>query len=357
MNWYWLGEPLLYSCLAFVFGWMIMPRIHPIIQVPRTKMAWTIAGIAVFSFFPVLRILVFFSNDSNWFVIFRSVMLSFAEGRAYMWTLILSILFILMIFMKKQTNRLYSGALVLIAIGLIATLSWSSHSSSYFGMIGFWNHLIHLLSVTVWAGILLVAGRSMPNRVTNWRSFLSWYHPFAVVTMIVILLSGLMLNVRTDPDYVNSWVTSYGQALLMKHLLIVPLLVMAFFNGFILKRRLERDDQFNPRTWLTVEGILVLFIYIVTGFLNQQPAPHELNPETMKLSASELYTWFNQGGSIPYPVPFNVQPITVFLYILALSTILTMYVILKRNKNAYAALICGVLFSLASFVGFIHAAS
>ncbi|MDN4603815.1 MULTISPECIES: copper resistance D family protein [Paenibacillus] len=357
MNWYWLGEPFLYIFLALLLGTIILPRIHPNIQVPKMKMVWVVTGIIIFSFFPVLRIIVFFANDTNWFIIFRSVMLSFAEGKAYMWTLIFSILFMMMIFTKRQMSRVHTVALLLIAIGLIATLSWSSHSSSYFGMVGFWNHFIHLFSVTIWAGILMVAGRYMPNSADNWKAFLSWYHPFAVVVMIMILLSGLFLNFRTDPDYVNSWVTSYGQALLMKHLLIVPLLIMAFFNGFIMKRRIKNNAHFNPKTWLMAEGILILVIYIITGFLNQQPAPHELNPETMKLSASGLYNWFNQGGPILYPVQFHVQTFTVFMYLLALGTIIAMYVVLKQNKNVYAAVAFGVLFSLVSFVGFIHSVS
>ncbi|QKS55233.1 CopD family protein [Paenibacillus barcinonensis] len=283
-------------------------------------------------------------------------MFSFAEGKAYVWTLIFCILLLMMIRINNtnKNRHLYTAALVLTAIGLIATLSWSSHSSSYFGMQGFWNHLIHLLSVTVWSGILIVTSRMMPNHEKHWRSFLSWYHPFAAAIMVVILMSGLMLNVKTDPDYINSWVTSYGQALLMKHLLMIPLLIMAFFNGFIMKKRLGQE-QFNPQRWLMLEGILVLLIYTVTGFLNQQPAPHELNPETMKLSASGLYTFWNQGNPITYPVHWNIDAIAILMYLLAAVSILAMYVILKKNKNTYAALVCGVLFCLVSFAGLIHA--
>ncbi|MDK8193089.1 CopD family protein [Paenibacillus sp. UMB7766-LJ446] len=356
MTWYWLGEPVLYSCLAILFGGLILPHFHQTIRIPRSIIILAITGIAVFSFLPILRIIVFFSNDTNLYIIFRSVMLSFAEGKAYMWTLMLSALSMTMVLLNHRLTRLHSGGLLLFAIGIVATLSWSSHSSSYFGLPGFWTHFIHLIFVTIWAGILSVAGRYMPNKTENWKSFLSWYHPFAVVAMIIILLSGLLLNFRNDPDYVNSWVTSYGQSLLLKHLLIIPMFVIAFFNGFIIKRKLRRGD-FNPSAWLTVEAILILLIYVATGFLNQQPAPHELNSDTMKLSASGLYDWFNQGRVIDYPVQFTIDPINVFLYILALGSILIMYLMLKRNKNPYVALICGVSFTVVSFVGLMNAIS
>ncbi|WP_337031570.1 copper resistance D family protein [Paenibacillus illinoisensis] len=356
MTWYWIGEPVLYGCLAILFGGIILPHIHQTIRIPRFIMILAIIGTAVSSFLPVLRIIVFFSNDTNVWIIFRSVMLSFAEGKAYMWTLMFSALFLVLIFMNQRSSWLHSGGLLLIAIGIIATMSWSSHSSSYFGMPGFWTHFIHLLFVTIWAGVLGVAGWFMQDKAENWKSFVFWYHPFAMAAMIIILFSGLLLNFRNDPDYVNSWVTSYGQSLLLKHLLILPLFVIAFFNGFVLKRKLKRE-AFNPSAWLTVEAILILLIYMITGFLNQQPAPHELNPETMKLSASGLYEWFRQGGSIDYPVQFMIHPITVFLYILALGSILLMYLLLKRNKNSYVALICGVLFTAFSFVGLMNSIS
>jgi putative copper resistance protein D len=48
------------------------------------------------------------------------------------------------------------------------------------------------------------------------------------------------------PEYINSWILSYGQALLIKHLLIVPVMVFALFNGFYMKSKLAKKDGYDP---------------------------------------------------------------------------------------------------------------
>ena len=41
-------------------------------------------------------------------------------------------------------------------------------------------------------------------------------------------------------DYPNSWMLPYGQALLIKHLLIIPLLVYAVINSILMKKKLDK---------------------------------------------------------------------------------------------------------------------
>ncbi|AYB48167.1 hypothetical protein AK95_25615 [Paenibacillus sp. LC231] len=356
MNWYWIGEPILYSCLAILFGGIIVPRIHTQVKFPAKLLIIAAVGVAIFSFLPVLRIVLFFSDDAGFALIFKNVMLFFSEGKAYIWTVIFTGLFISIVLVNngvnnRGTNKTALTGLFLLAIGIIGTLSWSSHASSNFGIIGFWTQFLHLLSVSVWAGILVVAGMFIPSKTDEWKVFLRWYHPLAIIAMVIILVSGLLLNMRTDPDYVNSWITSYGQSLLLKHLFVIPLLVIAFFNGFLVKRKLNHTD-FNPKKWVLVEGIIILLIYTVTGYMNQQPAPHDLNPQLMESSASKLYMWLIQGKGVRVPVEMTWSPISVFLFIVALCSIVSMYLLFKKNKNAYAALICAFIFTFVSFVGF-----
>ena len=70
------------------------------------------------------------------------------------------------------------------------------------------------------------------------------------------------------PEPINSWTLSYGQALLVKHILILPLLVFAFVNGHLVKRK-RRDSGYQPVAWARSEGVLIWLIYIVTGYMNQ----------------------------------------------------------------------------------------
>ena len=42
-------------------------------------------------------------------------------------------------------------------------------------------------------------------------------------------------------DYPDSWMIPYGQALLIKHLLIIPLLVYVLINSILMKKKLKKD--------------------------------------------------------------------------------------------------------------------
>ena len=43
-------------------------------------------------------------------------------------------------------------------------------------------------------------------------------------------------------NYPDSWMLPYGQTLLFKHLLIIPLLVYAIINSLFVKKKLIKDS-------------------------------------------------------------------------------------------------------------------
>ena len=66
----------------------------------------------------------------------------FLRRKAYIWTVIFTGLFISIVLVNKGvnskgTNKIALSGLLLLEIGIIGTLSWSSHASSNFGIIGF----------------------------------------------------------------------------------------------------------------------------------------------------------------------------------------------------------------------------
>lgn len=46
----------------------------------------------------------------------------------------------------------------------------------------------------------------------------------------------LVVNPR---DYVSSWMLPYGQALLVKHIIFIPLLVFAGINGLLIRKQIN----------------------------------------------------------------------------------------------------------------------
>ena len=64
-------------------------------------------------------------------------------------------------------------------------------------------------------------------------------------------------------DYANAWMLPYGQALLIKHLLIIPLLAYAFINSILIRKKIKNNDSFNPRPWTKAESLIVFLIFSV----------------------------------------------------------------------------------------------
>ena len=120
---------------------------------------------------------------------------------------------------------------------LIQAFGWSSHASSYDQVKGFYNHSAHFTAVSVWAGILFVVSWFSKNH-SNWLNFLKWFTPVAIVCFISTIMTGfiLMTFAVEFKDYPNSWMLPYGQALLIKHLLIIPLMIYAMINSILIKR-------------------------------------------------------------------------------------------------------------------------
>jgi len=285
----------------------------------------------------------------------RNVLFRFGEGKAFLWTLLLMfcLCFIIRI-AKPETDRRAWIVCILLLVAMIGTQGWSSHTSSFYGTLGYIPQTLHLLAVSLWAGTLLLAAWYLP--IERWKSFLVWFHPTAILAMTVIVGSGFILTVLTAPEYVNSWVLPYGQALLLKHLLWIPLIVFAVFNGWWMKRKLIREASFNPKPWAQAEGIFISMIFAVTGFMNQQAAPHDVS-ETLKESpASPLYTWFH-GNLADGEESFllRYQPFSVICGAVAMLSLFYLTTRIWNARRPTTLVAAGLLFAAFAFLSAITA--
>lgn len=348
---YWLGEPFLYLSVAFVVGWLVMvgaKESEALARIPMPLIIAALLGITVFAFLPVLRIIMFFADDLGFGLIFESVMFSFTEGKAYWLTVLFISLLILTIGFGKPVQNQKSWILCCVLMfGLIVSLGWSSHLTALYGNAGLITYVLHFLAVAVWSGTLLVVGWFKP--LNSWDRFLSWFHPTAMLAMLVIILSGIYLTNAVAPEYLNSLALPYGQALLIKHLLIIPLMVFAFMNSFLVKRKLMKNPSFNPRPWAKAESILILMIYTVTGFMNQQSAPHDVS-ETLRVTpASKLFVWFHQGYENT-ELKLRLDPMVFIYIVIASGCIVAIFYLFQKNKNSYLAVSLSVLLVLTLYI-------
>nr|WP_285890781.1 CopD family protein [Mesobacillus maritimus] len=298
-----ITQALLYLCFAILVGTFILglvPNAHrPDLNVPKGALMIASGGIAILSFFPVFQLILYLSPDIGFVQTLQSVLFTFEVGKAWMFTYILSnLLFIFVIWFDYRNKAFYAYIGIAFTFIMILSLGWSSHASSYDRVWGFFSHTAHFTAVSVWVGILFVVSWFSKN-YTNWSKFLKWFTPVAFICFISTIITGLILMtfVVEFDDYTNAWMLPYGQALLFKHLLIIPLLVYAMINSLLIKRKIKKDTDFNPRPWARIESIIILLIFSATAALGQQAPPHETT--VTSTGVSKLFMMFYQGQFQP----------------------------------------------------------
>ena len=352
-----ISETLLYLCFSIIIGSFllsIVPSIYrPGFNVPKGVLMAATAGIAIFSFVPVLQIILYLYQDIGFVQTFKSVLFTFEVGKAWIFTYLVSnLLFIYIVWFDYRKKALYACIGIVFTFILILALGWSGHASSYDRVWGFFNHTAHFTAVSVWVGILLVVSWFSTN-YSNWLNFLKWFTPVAIICFVTTILSGLFLmTVVVDyKDYMNSWMLPYGQALLIKHLLIIPLIIYAFINSVFIKRELKKNANFNPIGWTKAESLVVFLIFSATAVLGQQEPPHDIKTTLASSGVSKLFDLFYQGNlTRDSVIVLGLELNGIMLLVIALSFLgLTIVSYIKRAPNLFSFFM-SVLFVVAAYL-------
>ncbi|CAM4370349.1 copper resistance D family protein [Paenibacillus typhae] len=349
-----LSEFILYCCFAIVVGNQILvfiPEGHrPSIDVPYWILNSTIIGIAVLSFSSLLTIVNSFAEDfdNDYWMIFRSVLFEFNIGHAWLITLGLTALLLFIQSFKRAVNtpslEFVTAALTL---ALILAFAWASHCTASYQLKGFVPHAIHFLSVCIWIGTLFIVSWFSTNH-NNWSSFLKWFSPLALVCLVFTISAGFFLMNLLVPDYVNSWIVSYGQALLFKHLLIIPLLTFAFMNGVLVKRKLKQDSDFNPIPMVRTESIIALLVFGAMAVMGQQSPTENLAAVIQFDKPSKLFLRFYDGTiTRDSTIQWISNGNSIFLGMVSLLLLLSAVLLFHKKSNTSGL---AVLFGI-SFVG------
>ncbi|MEK4485924.1 CopD family protein [Psychrobacillus sp. FSL H8-0484] len=317
-----ISEALLYTCFALLLGNYIFSLIpsdlKPEIVVPRKYKLIAVVGIALFSFIPILSIVSYLLEDYNLPYVLKTLFLSFEVGKAWLMTFILCVilgLYILLFDHKKKSIYPLIGSFFVFL--LMIGVGWTSHAHSVYGLQGLITHTVHFATVVIWVGILFVVSWFSKNK-ENWLSFLGWFHVTAIFSFAIIVITGLsLMNFAMDwKVYPSTWMIPYGQSLLIKHLLILPLIGYAFINGVLMKSKLRKDSNMDPRAWTKLEFFIILLIFAATGALSQQSPPHIVDS---LLSTDTMIQFFSIFGlEQPIQSVFSVQ------FVLGLNGILLM---------------------------------
>lgn len=352
-----VSEVLLYTSFSLLFGYyllQIMPRsVRPELNFPKWLRIGTIIGIAVFSFIPVLSLAVYLGGIDGLSSTLATMLVNFEIGKNWTYTAALVVLLLMQNFAPYLEEKKLLLILSLVyLIGLAILVGWSGHASSLTGVSGFLLHSLHFIAIMIWTGILFIIGWFSSGIEKVLIPFLKWFTPLAIVCVAVGVLTGLglMTQVVDFKDYAQSWLVPYGQAILFKHLLIIPLLGFAFLNGFLLKTTPYSNGEVKAVTWLRAEGMIVFLIYIVTATLGSVAPPHDIATLITREGPSKLietvYGHQIQPSMIVH-LEFGIFPCLFAL--LAGGCLWMMVHVFWRKKSSYLAFVSGSLFVVAAY--------
>lgn len=345
-----LAEVVTYLLFSILIGntalQFISEKKKPKTYISKKTLLLSSLGIYIFTFGPVAQTISYFSDDVGLTLAAYSVLTDFQVGRAWIVIGFMSV-FLWMTLLLNGSKYLQALWLLL----MVFAIGYSSHVASLSFWNGFIAHSIHFLMVTLWTGILIhVAWFSSDEK--KWPLFLRWFTPFAMINLMILLISGfaLMFYVVEPKDYVNSWVLPYGQMLLLKHLSIIPLLVFAFLNG-VLTRKSLRVSSFDPRPWIKGESIIIFLVFCFTSVLGTLSPPHEVEFTVQSEGASIWVEWL-LGTDIPSVNNVHLTPNFLSLFLLANSLLfLALIVISFKKVKPYIAILFGMSFVFALYFG------
>ena len=299
-----ISQALLYVSFALIMGYFVMyavpDKFRPTIRVPDKWIIGSIIAIPVLTFMPVLYVGLILSERFGFFSSLAIILTSYEIG--FSWDLVFMISVELLIFffiLRKRPTKVLYGLGAVQVILLIAAVAWASHAVTMSPVLGFVSDFLHLVAVSLWVGLVLVVSWFSTNK-ENWETFLKWFSPTAISAFGVTTLSGLLLTDTLVPHYLTGMSTNYGQGLLIKHLLLIPLVFYALVNGVLIKIKMK-NPAFDPRPWVKIESVLLLLIFVVTAIYSQyQPPTLFLTEETVSPIFLAVYDGAVESGMFAF---------------------------------------------------------
>jgi putative copper export protein len=147
-------------------------------------------------------------------------------------------------------SRIWWAGWIGLSVGLMLTNTFSGHATvATPKWLAMSNDACHLVSGAIWfGGVILMAvlmpeawrGRDKADRLRVLAPSISHFSMVAIVSIGVVTVTGTINSLLHVGGFSDLWDTSYGQALSIKLLLFVGILVLGAMNHFVIKQRLNR---------------------------------------------------------------------------------------------------------------------
>lgn len=358
MIWIYTTETLLYLCFSLLMGTLLIhlvpSHLKPPLTVTKRVLQVSILGIVLFSAAPVIRIILYLYEDIGLMLTFQNVIGEFEVGKAYTLTIIVALFFYLFVSIVPVLKRkVFIGIALAFTSVLLLAVGWASHAASLTDWSGLVFHTLHFTAATVWIGLLLVVSWFSTSH-QNWLAFLKWFTPVAVSCLAIVVGTGIFIMTLAVEltEYQETWLMPYGQAIVVKHLLVIPVLLFAFINGVWIRQKLQRGEGINPLPWAKAESVVLLLVFAVTGVLGQQEPPHSIEAFLRESGVSKLFDYFYTGPIAPamhLQFDFNLLSM-LFLIVAAVFGFLVVYCF-KQKAQAVVSLLMGLFCVMALYFG------
>ena len=352
-----ITQTILAICFSYCLGSFILALVpkhcRPRIHLSQPWILIAVACIGLLSFVPVLQIILYIYSENGLMYIVQSVLFTFQVGKAWILLFIgANLLFIYVIWVDYREFKKYARIGLTITISLIAIVGWASHAGAYDPVIGFISHTIHYTAISAWCGILFIISW-FSKEYKEWFSFIKWFTPFAIICVILTIISGLsLMNFSiADGQYFNSFLSSYGQVLFIKHLLILPLLFFALINGFLIKGALKQNNVVDIKNWLRAESFVVFLIFFTTAILGEQAPPHET--VINQYNVSFLFSLFYRGTfKDNMQVVFEISRLGIINFVLSFIFLCASVYFTLKNRKSLWVFICLIFLVFKLYLGF-----
>ncbi len=202
-------------------------------------------------------------------------------GRMGMWV-ILGIALLL----TTSKRWFYWGGFVL-GVGILLTHSLNSHASAAeVSLLAVANDWIHLFAASLWIGGLIQFVTLIPvlkKLISTLDSFVRltmYFSNYGRILVFTLAVSGFYAGWLEVGAIRGLFKTQYGNVLLLKLILILPLLAIAGINFIFTRRRLNNGEGKwvrHLRQLITIEIVLLIGIFAAVGVMTAiSPARNEL---------------------------------------------------------------------------------
>lgn len=340
-----ISDFLLYMVMSFLAGVLVLQFVpehrKPEIPMKKSAILLAIASIPVLSAAPAIQLLGLLMNNTGFGSAVWTSITEFQVGQGFAFSIFLS--FFWFGAAAVNSSKYIQAFWFLLSI---LNMGFGSHAASLDFLPGLFSHTVHFLSLTLWAGVLILITWWAPA-LTNWRSFLKWFTPFAFGMMAIILVSGfaVWLLFSKPADYAASWVLPYGQMLLLKHLSILPLLAAAFLNGF------GNKAKEPSRNLLKLETFMLGLVFLCTAVMSKLAPPHNVNNTFLTEGTAPLLETLIGEQYLPIAAEFSFSLNGILLLLIGALAIGLMVMSFFKKMPLWLSFIFGFGFIVSIYVG------